>query len=191
MQSRALEMLVGLFVCLGVAAVFVLTFRVASLDTIGGSGDTYRVVASFENIGGLKPGSAVTMAGVKIGRVRDIAIDPNTYEANVTLELSGAYNAIPEDSNAKILTAGLLGEQYVGIEAGGADEPLKDGSKLKLTQSALVLENLIGQFLASQGSKEDKGAQQLADAIGKLADSIGGPKNNAVAPPTPGNGANP
>ena len=191
MQSRALEMLVGLFVCLGVAAVFVLTFRVASLDTIDGGGETYRVVASFENIGGLKPGSAVTMAGVKIGRVRDIVIDPSTFEANVTLELSGAYSAIPDDSNAKILTAGLLGEQYVGIEAGGSDTALKDGSKLKLTQSALVLENLIGQFLSSQSNKDDKGTQQLADAIGKLADSIGGPKNNAVAPPTPGNGAPP
>lgn len=191
MQSRALEMLVGLFVCLGVAAVFVLTFRVASLDTVGGDGDTYRVVASFENIGGLKPGSAVTMAGVRIGRVRDIVIDPATFEANVTLELSDAYNAIPEDSNAKILTAGLLGEQYVGLEAGGADEPLKDGSKLKLTQSALVLENLIGQFLSSQSSKDDKGNQQLADAIGKLADSIGGSKDHTVSPPTPGKGATP
>ena len=191
MQSRALEMLVGLFVCLGVAAVFVLTFRVASLDTVGGSGSTYRVVASFENIGGLKAGSAVTMAGVKIGRVRDIVIDPNTYEANVTLELSNAYNTIPEDSNAKILTAGLLGEQYVGIEVGGADAPLKDGSKLKLTQSALVLENLIGQFLSSQGDK--KGDTQLADAIGKLADSLGS-KNPAPPAPeaaTPGNGATP
>ncbi|MGH8517047.1 MAG: outer membrane lipid asymmetry maintenance protein MlaD [Panacagrimonas sp.] len=191
MQSRALEMLVGLFVCLGVAAVFVLTFRVASLDTVGGDGGTYRVMASFENIGGLKTGSAVTMAGVKIGRVRDIVIDPTTFEANVTLELSDSYSAIPEDSNAKILTAGLLGEQYIGLEAGGADEPLKDGSKLKLTQSALVLENLIGQFLSSQGSKEDKGNQQLADAIGKLADSLGGPKDTTVTPPTPGTGATP
>ncbi|TDU26833.1 phospholipid/cholesterol/gamma-HCH transport system substrate-binding protein [Panacagrimonas perspica] len=191
MQSRALEMLVGLFVCLGVAAVFVLTFRVASLDTVGGAGSTYRVVASFENIGGLKQGSAVTMAGVKIGRVRDIVIDPNTYEANVTLELSNTYNTIPEDSNAKILTAGLLGEQYVGIEVGGADEPLKDGSKLKLTQSALVLENLIGQFLSSQGDK--KGDTQLADAIGKLADSLGNKNSPPPGPAaaTPGNGATP
>ncbi len=191
MQSRALEMLVGLFVCLGVAAVFVLTFRVASLDTVGGSGSTYRVIASFENIGGLKQGSAVTMAGVKIGRVRDIVIDPNTFEANVTLELSNTYNTIPDDSNAKILTAGLLGEQYVGIEVGGADEPLKDGSKLKLTQSALVLENLIGQFLSSQGDK--KGDTQLADAIGKLADSLGSKNSPAPspAPATPGNGATP
>lgn len=191
MQSRALEMLVGLFVCLGVAAVFVLTFRVASLDTIGGAGSTYKVVASFENIGGLKPGSAVTMAGVKIGRVRNIVIDPNTFEANVTLELSDTYNTIPDDSSAKILTAGLLGEQYVGIEAGGADESLKDGSKLKLTQSALVLENLIGQFLSSKSSeKEDT---QLADAIGKLADSLGSNKPAAPSPEpaTPGNGATP
>ncbi|MGQ0697423.1 MAG: outer membrane lipid asymmetry maintenance protein MlaD [Panacagrimonas sp.] len=177
MQSRALEILVGLFVSLGVAAVFVLTFRVASLDTVGGANETYRVVASFENIGGLKAGSAVTMAGVKIGRVRDIVIDSNTFEANVTLELSNSFNTIPDDSNAKILTAGLLGEQYIGLEAGGSDASLKDGSKLKLTQSALVLENLIGQFLSSQsGEKKDDG---LAQAITKLADSL------AAKPQTP------
>ncbi len=191
MQSRALEMLVGLFVCIGVAAVFVLTFRVASLDTVGGPGSTYRVLASFENIGGLKHGSAVTMAGVKIGRVKDIVIDPTTFEANVTLELSNSYNTIPEDSNAKILTAGLLGEQYVGIEVGGAEEALKDGSKLKLTQSALVLENLIGQFLSSKS--DDKGDTQLADAIGKLADSLGSktPAAPSPAPAPSGNGATP
>lgn len=197
MQSRALEMLVGLFICLGVAAVFVLTFRVASLDTVGGKDSTYRVKASFENIGGLKQGSAVTLAGVKIGRVRKIVIDPTTFDAKVTLELSNAYNNIPDDSNAKILTAGLLGEQYIGIEVGGSDEPLKDGSKLKLTQSALVLENLIGQFLSSK--TEDKSNTQLADALGKLADSLAsntnkkpavdGPKPAASA--TPGNGATP
>lgn len=170
MQSRALEMLVGLFVSLGVAAVFVLTFRVASLDTVGGADQTYRVSASFENIGGLKVGSAVTIAGVRIGRVKNILIDPASFEAQVTMELSNDYNTIPEDSNAKILTAGLLGEQYIGLEAGGADESLKEGSKLKLTQSALVLENLIGQFLSSQSSegKDDK----LADALSKLADSL-------------------
>lgn len=184
MQSRALEVMVGLFVCLGVAAVFVLTFRVASLDTVGGAGETYRVGATFENIGGLKAGSAVTMAGVKIGRVKDITIDPTSFEANVTLELSNSYNTIPEDSNAKILTAGLLGEQYIGLEAGGADAPLKEGSKLKLTQSALVLENLIGQFLSSQSG--DKKDDQLAAAITKLADSLA-PKSSS----TPANGASP
>ncbi len=168
MQSRALEMLVGFFVCLGVAAVFVLTFRAASIDNVDG-GKVYRVTASFENIGGLKAGAAVTMAGVKIGRVREIKINSDTFQADVGIDLSEKYNNIPEDSNAKILTAGLLGEQYVGFEPGGADESLKDGARIKLTQSALVLENLIGQFMANQaGPKDDK----LAQAIGQLADSL-------------------
>jgi phospholipid/cholesterol/gamma-HCH transport system substrate-binding protein len=152
MQSRALEILVGFFVCLGVAAVFILTFRVASLTSVEG-GTGYNVTATFQNIGGLKPGAAVTLAGVKIGRVKSIVIDPSSFEAVATLEISNAYNNIPEDSGGKILTAGLLGEQYVGIDVGGADQPLKQGSKLKFTQSALVLENLIGQFLTSQASK--------------------------------------
>jgi len=168
MQSRALEILVGFFVCLGVAAVFVLTFRAASIDNVG-KGPVYRVVATFDNIGGLKPGAAVTMAGVKIGRVREIRINQESFQADVGIDLSQQFNKIPEDSNVKILTAGLLGEQYIGVEPGGSDDVLKDGSKIMLTQSALVLENLIGQFLASQaGPKDDK----LADAIGKLADSI-------------------
>ena len=152
MQSRAMEILVGFFVCLGIAAVFILTFRVASLDSIeGGSG--YRVTAQFENIGGLKPGASVTLAGVKIGRVKKIVIDPSNFEAEVSMEISSVYTNIPEDSSAKILTAGLLGEQYLGLEIGGADQNLKEGSKIKFTQSALVLENIIGQFLTSQTSK--------------------------------------
>jgi phospholipid/cholesterol/gamma-HCH transport system substrate-binding protein len=152
MQSRALEILVGFFVCLGVAAVFILTFRVASLTSVeGGSG--YKVSAAFQNIGGLKPGAAVTLAGVKIGRVKTIVIDPASFEALATLEIATSYNNIPQDSGAKILTAGLLGEQYVSIDVGGDEQPLKDGSKLKFTQSALVLENIIGQFLTSQASK--------------------------------------
>lgn len=152
MQSRTLEILVGFFVCLGVAAVFILTFRVASLSSVEG-GTGYNVSATFENIGGLKPGAAVTLSGVKIGRVKAIVIDPTSYEAVVSMEIAKAYNNLPEDSGAKILTAGLLGEQYVSLEVGGADQPLKEGSKLKFTQSALVLENIIGQFLTSQASK--------------------------------------
>ncbi len=168
MQSRALEIIVGFFVCLGVAAVFVMTFRVASIENVDG-GTVYRVTATFDNIGGLKPGAAVTMAGVKIGRVREIKINPQTFQADVAIDISETYNNIPEDSNAKILTAGLLGEQYIGFEPGGSDDVLKQGSKVELTQSALVLENLIGQFLANQaGPKDDK----LADAIGKLAESL-------------------
>jgi phospholipid/cholesterol/gamma-HCH transport system substrate-binding protein len=168
MQSRALEIVVGFFVCLGVAAVFILTFRVASIDNVDDS-QVYRVMARFDNIGGLKKGAAVTMAGVKIGRVRDIQINPDTFQADVAIDISEKYNNLPEDSSAKILTAGLLGEQYIGFEPGGSDEVLKQGSEVQLTQSALVLENLIGQFLASQaGPKDDK----LADAISQLAQSL-------------------
>jgi phospholipid/cholesterol/gamma-HCH transport system substrate-binding protein len=147
-----MEILVGFFVCLGIAAVFILTFRVASLDSIqGGSG--YRVTAMFDNIGGLKPGASVTLAGVKIGRVKSITIDPTNFEAKVSLEISSDYSNLPEDSSAKILTAGLLGEQYLGLEVGGSEQNLKEGSKIKFTQSALVLENIIGQFLTNQSSK--------------------------------------
>lgn len=152
MQSRALEILVGFFVCLGVTAVFILTFRVASLTSVEG-GKGYTVTATFQNIGGLKPGGAVKLAGVKIGRVKSISIDPNSFEAVATLEISDVYNNIPSDSGGKILTAGLLGEQYISIDVGGAEDSLKDGSKLKFTQSAMVLENIIGQFLTSQASK--------------------------------------
>lgn len=152
MQSRALEILVGFFFALGVAAIFVLTFRVAGLQG-GGQGPTYEVQAFFDNIGGLKPGAKVSMAGVSIGRVRNIAIDRDTFEARVTLDLSQKYDNIPDDSNAKILTAGLLGEQYIGIEPGGSLDSLQEGSQITFTQSALVLENLIGQFLTSMTQK--------------------------------------
>lgn len=154
MPSRTLEILVGFFVCLGVAAIFVLTFRVASLDTAGSGSDSYEVRAQFENIGGLRPGSAVTLAGVRIGRVQSIAIDPQTFQANVMMRIDTEHNQIPEDSSASILTSGLLGEQYIGLSPGGMDSVLQDGSEIMLTQSALVLENLIGQFLSNAASKE-------------------------------------
>jgi phospholipid/cholesterol/gamma-HCH transport system substrate-binding protein len=147
-----MEMLVGLFFCLGVGAIFILTFRVASLASVG-PGKAYHVSATFENIGGLKRGAAVTIAGVRIGRVRMITVDPNSFEAKVTLELNNQYDNIPADSNAKILTAGLLGEQYIGLEAGGDGVMLKTGDRLRLTQSAVVLENLISQFLFSKAAE--------------------------------------
>ncbi|MDR3419603.1 MAG: outer membrane lipid asymmetry maintenance protein MlaD [Nevskia sp.] len=152
MQSRALEVLVGFFVCLGVAAVFVLTFRVASLNTLGGDGK-YDIKAKFDTIGSLAPGASVKIAGVRIGRVRGIAIDPNTFQAVTTLEIDGRQSNIPSDSTAKILTAGLLGEQYISIEPGGDEQPLKNGSEIKFTQSAFVLENLIGKFLTTVTEK--------------------------------------
>lgn len=152
MQSKALEILVGFFFTLGVAAIFILTFRVASLNS-GGAEDSYSVSASFENIGGLRSGAAVTMAGVRIGRVRDIVIDRDTFEARVSMDIGNQFNNIPQDSNAQILTAGLLGEQYIGLSPGGDPEVLANGGVLKFTQSALVLENLIGQFLVSKASE--------------------------------------
>ena len=151
MQTKALELLVGLFFALGVAAVFILTFRVASLDA-GSAADSFAVTADFENIGGLKPGSAVTLAGVRIGRVRTIEIDPTTFEARVTMRIGNDFNNIPKDSSASIFTAGLLGEQYIGLSPGGDDASLADGDRITFTQSALVLENLIGQFVAGMAS---------------------------------------
>jgi phospholipid/cholesterol/gamma-HCH transport system substrate-binding protein len=152
MQSKALELLVGLFFTLGVAAIFILTFRVASVA--GGSGNgTYTITADFENIGGLKAGAAVTMAGVRIGRVREIVIDRESFEARVTMQIQNRYDNIPKDTGASILTAGLLGEQYIGLTPGGDEEVLAAGDAIKFTQSALVLENLIGQFLVSKASE--------------------------------------
>lgn len=150
MQAKTLELVVGLFFILGIGAIFLLTFRVASLDSAT-PGQSYAVQATFENIGGLKRGAAVTMAGVRIGRVRSIAIDRQTYEARVALDIDRAYDNIPRDSSAAILTAGLLGEQYVGIDPGGDESWLRDGDSVRLTQSALVLEKLVGQFVTSAG----------------------------------------
>jgi phospholipid/cholesterol/gamma-HCH transport system substrate-binding protein len=174
MQSRALEVLVGLFVCLGVAAIFVLTFRVASSDTVGSGKGNYDVTAKFDTIGSLAAGASVKIAGVRIGRVRGIAIDPTSFQAVATLEISGDHANIPDDSVAKILTSGILGEQYVSLEAGGDDKSLKNGSEIKFTQSAFVLENLIGQFLTSMTQKDSspKGGDQ-------------GSTQNAAPPPAP------
>ena len=158
MQTKALELLVGFFFTLGVTAVFILTFRVASLDA-GSASDSFSVTADFENIGGLKRGAAVTMAGVRIGRVRDIVVDPTTFEAVVTMRIENGFDNLPKDSSASIFTAGLLGEQYIGLTPGGEDAVLAEGDKLKFTQSALVLENLIGQFVAGMASGEKKGSE--------------------------------
>jgi phospholipid/cholesterol/gamma-HCH transport system substrate-binding protein len=163
MQTKALELLVGMFFTLGVAAVFILTFRVASLDA-GGASDSYAVTADFENIGGLKPGSAVTLAGVRIGRVRSIEVDPTTFEARVTMRIANDFANIPKDSSASIFTAGLLGEQYIGLSPGGDDASLADGDRITFTQSALVLENLIGQFVAGMASGDKDSNSTPAEA---------------------------
>lgn len=152
-MSRSIEILVGLFVALGFVAMFFLSMQVSNLSNLSGEGG-YDVKASFENIGSLKVRAPVAMAGVNIGRVTGIEFDSDSFEAVVTMNIESKYNGLPSDSNASILTAGLLGEQYIGLEPGGEEEVLAEGSKIELTQSALVLEQIIGQFLFSSDSEE-------------------------------------
>jgi len=146
MQSRVIEIWVGIFVVLGIVALFMLAMKVSNLsDFYAESG--YRVMARFQNIGGLKTKSPVKMAGVRIGRVAAINFDNTTYEAIVTLQIDNQYNTLPKDTSASIFTAGLLGEQYIGLEPGADADTLKENDQLFITQSAIVLEQLIGQFL--------------------------------------------
>ena len=148
-NSRTLEIIVGLFVALGLAALFMLAMKVSNLSSLTGN-DGYDVIARFENIGGLKVRSPVTVAGVRVGRVSEINFDNNTFEAVVTISIGSAYNSLPKDTSASIFTAGLLGEQYISLEPGGDEKLLQSGSEIRLTQSAIVLEQIIGQFLYSQ-----------------------------------------
>tara|TARA_R110002111_G_scaffold40867_1_gene76193 strand:- start:963 stop:1433 length:471 start_codon:yes stop_codon:yes gene_type:complete len=154
-QKKSTEITVGLFVILGIAALVFLAMKVSNLtsfnDEVG-----YKVVAEFENIGGLKVRSPVTMAGVRVGRVDSIQLDSETYNARVTLNLYSSFNMLPTDTAASIYTAGLLGEQYIGLEAGAEEEFLKDGDVIELTQPALVLEKMIGQFLFSKTEGGDE-----------------------------------
>lgn len=154
MQKRNTEITVGIFVAAGIAALFMLAMKVSNMteftDETG-----YQVIAEFENIGGLKVRSPVTMAGVRVGRVSDISLNSDTYNAQVTLNLYGKFNTIPTDSSASIFTSGLLGEQYIGLEAGAEEEFLQDGDVIDLTQPALVLEQLIGQFLFDKAEGDE------------------------------------
>ncbi|WP_217125519.1 outer membrane lipid asymmetry maintenance protein MlaD [Hydrogenophilus thiooxidans] len=152
MERKSWDVWVGLFVLLGMAALFFLAFEVSSAATSRIDGETIRVVAYFDNIGGLKVKAPVKSAGVLVGRVTAIRLDPKNYRAEVTMELSKRI-PFPKDSSASILTAGLLGEQYVGIEAGADLENLQDGDRIVLTQSAVVLEKLIGQFLVNKAAE--------------------------------------
>lgn len=151
--SRTVEIWVGLLVVLGLAALFGLAMKVSDLGAFRET-DGYEVVARFQNIGGLKAQAPVTMAGVLVGRVKSIALDEQTYEARVVLTIFDRFDRLPEDTSASILTSGLLGEQYVGLEPGGMDLYLADGDEIMLTQSALVLEKIIGQFLYSRAEGE-------------------------------------
>jgi phospholipid/cholesterol/gamma-HCH transport system substrate-binding protein len=154
MGRKGIETLVGLFVLLGMVALVFLALQAANLGSFNG-GETYQVKARFDNIGGLKARAPVRSAGVNVGRVVSIGLDPQRFQGVVTLEIRSEFS-FPKDSTAKILTAGLLGDQYIGLEPGPSDENLAPGQLITQTQSAVVLENLIGQFLA--GSAEKAGA---------------------------------
>ncbi len=150
MERTTVDLWVGVFVALGLAAIFGLALKVGNL-TSSSVGDTYTVTAAFENIGGLKPHAPVKSAGVVIGRVDSIVFDSQDYEAKVTIKLDKRYQ-FPKDTFANIYTAGLLGEQYVGLEAGGDEVVLKNGDKIAHTQDAVVLEKMISQFLYNKAS---------------------------------------
>lgn len=158
MRTRTLEMAVGLFLVAGFVALFFLAIKVSGLSDET-SRPSYRLYASFQNAGGLTVRAKVTMAGVAIGRVSAISLDPQTLKAKVALDIYKDVNSIDNDSVASILTAGLLGEKYIGIVPGAGDETLKEGDEIEQTQSALVLEDLIGKFLSSMANKPDAPAQ--------------------------------
>ena len=152
MYSKTVEVGVGLFVALGLAALLMLAMKVSNLAELTAP-DGYQVTARFDNIGGLKVRAPVTMAGVRIGRVTEIGFDDNSYEAVVRFSVNPRYVRIPMDTSASIFTAGLLGEQYIGLEAGGDEEFLTGGGEITLTQSAIVLEQVIGQFLYNKAAE--------------------------------------
>jgi phospholipid/cholesterol/gamma-HCH transport system substrate-binding protein len=159
MNRSTIDLWVGIFVAIGLGALLFLALKVGNLASFS-TAQTYKVQAKFSNIGGLKVRAPVKSAGVVVGRVAEIRFDNDSFEAVATMTLDASYK-FPRDSSAKILTSGLLGEQYVGLEAGGNPEMLKDGDRLRLTQSAVVLENLISQFLFSKAAEggEAKGGK--------------------------------
>jgi phospholipid/cholesterol/gamma-HCH transport system substrate-binding protein len=151
MGRKGIETLVGVFVLLGMIAVVFLALKAANLASFS-TGPTYAITAKFDNIGGLKVRAPVKSAGVTVGRVTSINLDPQSFQGQVTMELDARVK-FPMDTSAKILTSGLLGDQYIGLEPGGADKNLASGDQIKMTQSAVVLENLIGQFLYNKAAE--------------------------------------
>lgn len=157
MHRKTIDVWVGLFVLLGVASLLFLALQAGNMSTISFS-KTYAVTAKFNNIGGLKPQAPVKSAGVVVGRVGEITFDDQTYQALVRLDMEPGFK-FPKDSSLKILTAGLLGEQYIGIEPGGETETLKEGDRIIRTQSATVLEDLINQFIYSKAAEGKEGSE--------------------------------
>jgi phospholipid/cholesterol/gamma-HCH transport system substrate-binding protein len=165
MGKRSIETLVGLFVLLGLLGLVFLALKAANLGSTSG-GSTYNVQARFDNIGGLKPRAPVRAAGVTVGRIQSIALDPKTFQGVVVMAIEDRFQ-FPKDTAAKILTAGLLGDQYIGLEPGGDDQNLKAGETLAQTQSAVVLENLIGQFLTGRAADAGTAPGAAASGAGK------------------------
>jgi len=153
MERSTIDLWVGLFVCAGIGALLILAMKVGNMSGIGAT-DSYQISANFDNIGGLKPRAPIKSSGVVVGRVTEIAFDDKKFMAKVTMAIDKRFQ-FPKDTTASILTAGLLGEQYIGLVAGGDPANLAQGDTLKLTQSAVVLENLISQFLYSKAAEGD------------------------------------
>lgn len=153
-KNSKVNFLVGLFVLLGIAGLVFLALQAANLSSFA-TGKTYEVSAYFDNIGGLKVRAPVRSAGVLVGRVSSISFDNDSFQAKVVLSLESKFK-FPEDTSAKILTAGLIGEQYIGLQPGADDKDLANGGKIAFTQSAVVLENLISQFLFNKAEENNK-----------------------------------
>jgi len=152
-QSKTLETWVGIFMLLGIAALAVLAFKVSG--SAGTGGDVYRIQARFENVGGLNEKAPVMIGGVRIGRVAEITIDKEDYSAIVGMDIESHYDNLPTDTGASILTSGLLGAQFVGLEPGAEDIYLEKGDELEITQSAIQLETLISQFMFSRAGNNE------------------------------------
>ena len=167
-QSKVVETWVGLFVALGMAGLFFLAMKVSNLGDLQSKDNSFKLTARFQNAGSLRERAPVSMAGVRVGRVSSIHLDKATYEAVVEMRIDPRYDTIPTDTTATVLTAGLLGEQYIGLSAGGADEFLKDGDEIELTQSAMILEEVISRFLFNKAeSGSEKKDPSAASAPGQ------------------------
>jgi phospholipid/cholesterol/gamma-HCH transport system substrate-binding protein len=169
--TRSLELGTGLFVLLGFAALFFLTTQLPASGLKVGNKPGYHVTAEFDNVGDLKSGSPVTMAGVRVGEVEAITFDPKSFKAVAKIRIDTQFNQIPEDSDASIQTQGLLGGKYIGLGPGGSDTFLKEGSRIEFTQSAIVLESLVNKFFANMASSGDKSDSSSSSSGGSAGDA--------------------
>lgn len=158
-SSRATEIVTGAFVLFGFAALFFLVTQITNKDFSAGGSGGYTLIANYQNVGSLKVGAPVSMSGVTVGRVEEITYDQQQYRAVVKMRINGSFDRIPEDSDASIMTAGLLGGQYISVTAGGSDQFLKEGSEFVVVQDAFVLENLINKLVATFAGKKTEPAE--------------------------------